>query len=60
VASLKSYRRSALLWVLQIKQLHKDNNIDQAQEELVEFRKQFPDSSHERLLPAELKRESGN
>lgn len=50
----KNYRSSALLWVIEIKHLYNEKNIDQAREELALFRKKYPDNSNERLLPKEL------
>ncbi len=50
----KNYRSSALLWVIEIKHLHKENKTEQALKELALFRKKFPDNDNERLLPKEL------
>lgn len=50
----KNYRSSALLWVIEIKHLYKENLIEEAKEELTLFRKKFPDNDNERLLPTEL------
>jgi len=49
-----NYRSSALLWIIEIKHLYKENEKDQARAELILFRKKFPDNNNERLLPIEL------
>jgi len=50
----KIYRSSALSWALEIKRLYEEPNIDKAQEELVLFRKKYPNNENERLLPEKL------
>jgi len=50
----KNYRSSALLWVIEIRHLFNEQNTDQAREELVLFRKKYPDNDNERLLPKNL------
>lgn len=48
------FRNSPLLWVIEIKRLFNTGNVAGAREELTEFRKQHPETTHERLLPTEL------
>jgi len=50
----ENYRESALLWVIEIKHLYEEKNIDEAREELALFRKKYPDNANERLLPKAL------
>jgi len=50
----KNYRRSALLWVIEIKHMYNEQYTDQAKEELKLFRNKFPDNKNERLLPKKL------
>lgn len=56
-AAVQEYRNSPLRWVIEIKRLFKAEKIEQATEELGLFRKKHPNSSHERLLPGDLKSE---
>ena len=50
----ENFRSSELLWILEIKYLHKNNQPNLAKQELTKFREKYPQSKFENLLPIEL------
>jgi len=50
----EKYRNSPLLWIIEIKHLHKEQQPELVREELTAFRKKYPENPSERLLPKEL------
>lgn len=49
------YRSTQLLWITEIKRLYSSNKVEQARDELIQFRLVHPNSQLEDRLPAELK-----
>ncbi len=52
--SVSDFRDTAITWVMEIKRLFSDPDTKKALEELKQFRKKHPNSTHEALLPEAL------
>ena len=50
----ENFRRSPLLWIIEIKHLYTDEEYELAREELKAFREKYPGNTNERLLPEAL------